>query len=81
MQLHPSLNQTLLSPGKLSRDQFYGINSKYTNVLLVISVKVRSVMRCMRLGIHSYYDAEKSGNFRHLSRGQVTSFSLPVAQS
>ncbi len=67
VQLYPSLNQTLLSPRKLPRNQFNGINGIYTNILLVISVKMRSVMWYMRLSIHSYYDAEKSRNFRHSS--------------
>lgn len=84
MQFRPRFYQSLLSPGHLSRDQFDRCDSEYPDVVLIVGVKVRSVMRLTDLCKHSDDDAEETTQFRHQSilaviRATSSSSSTPLA--
>ena len=62
----PCLYLPLLASWKYARDPFNLINRIYSDLSLIISVKMGSVMLRSRFCKHADDNPEKSSNFRHL---------------
>jgi len=71
MQLRPCFNQPLLFARQTATDQIYGVNAVNGNIVLVIGMKMRIVMRCPYLCKHSNYDTKKACNFRQFDTPNI----------
>ena len=65
MQFCPGFDQSPLALRKGARQQFYRFNAVHCNLLLIVRVKVRCVVRGVRFEIHSNNDSEEATKFRH----------------
>jgi putative component of membrane protein insertase Oxa1/YidC/SpoIIIJ protein YidD len=65
MELRPCLHQPPLCARKVSCDQVDGIDAEYTDVLLVLRMEVRRVMRCASFHEHANDDAEEPADLGH----------------
>lgn len=65
MQLCPGFNQTLLPLGKAAGEYFDRINSNDGHLVLIVSVKVRRVVRSAHLDKHPDDYSKKAAEFWH----------------
>ena len=65
MQFGPRLDHAALSFGQRPRHQFNRINAIDRNLILIVSMKVRRLMRCANLRVHANDNAEKTAEFWH----------------
>ena len=65
MQLRPRFHESALAPGQLSGNQLDRRDSEYPDVVLIVGVKVRRVMRFTDLHKHPNDDAEEPTQLRH----------------
>ena len=62
----PCLHKATLASRETARNQLHMIHGVDRGRVLVISMKVRSVVRAPRFRIHTYDNAQEAGYFRHL---------------
>ena len=62
----PCLYKATLASRETARNQLHMIHGVNRGRVLIISVKVRSVVRAPRFRIHTYENTQEAGNLRHL---------------
>ena len=65
MNFRPCFDESLLRSRKTAADELDRIDGEHSRRVLIVSVKVRAVVRCADLHEHSNDDSKKSGNLRH----------------
>ena len=60
MEFSPSFHEALLTLGEVPSDQLQRLHSVNGNVLLIVGVEVRKMMRRVRLGEHSNDNSEEA---------------------
>jgi hypothetical protein len=60
VKFSPCLDETALPLGKMTTNQFYGIDSENPGDILVVGVKMRSVVRLSRLSKHPNDNSEEA---------------------
>ena len=66
MQFRPSFDQPALPPRKASRKQINRVNRKDSNLSLMVSVKMRSMVRLTNLHVHANDYAKETTDFWHI---------------
>jgi hypothetical protein len=61
----PGFDESTLAPGKRTCHQLDRINAIDCHVILIVSVEMRAVMRCVNLPVHTNNDTEETAEFRH----------------
>lgn len=79
VQFSPSLNQALLPPGKLPREQFDGLDPEHPDLSLIVGVKMGRVMPSPDLDKHADDDAKEAAQFWH-GQGMVPTQTNRIAQ-
>ncbi len=59
MELSPGFDKPLLTSRERPADPLYGIDSKNSDFILIVGVKVRPMVRRTRFGIHADDDSEE----------------------
>ena len=67
MEFCPSFHQALLPPRQTPSNQFERVYAVNSDMLLIVRMEVRQVMRCFSLGEHSNDNPKKPAQFRHSS--------------
>src|SRR5258708_40072446 len=65
MQFRPSFNQTRLASWQCSGNQLHRLDLVHGNIISIVRMKMRRVMRSAGFQIHSNDYTEKSGKFGH----------------
>lgn len=65
VQFCPPFDQALLAPGQASRNLFRRSDAVDGDILLIIRVEVRQMMRRVGLGEHANDDSEKATQLWH----------------
>ena len=66
MQFRPRFDQPALPSWQVSRKQLNGIDSENSDIVLIVGVKMRCVMRLSNLHEHANDDAEKATDLWHI---------------
>jgi len=70
MNLGPRFHEPALSLRKIATDELNRVDREYTDVILIVRMKVRSMMGRCRLGEHADDDPKESGDLWHPSFDQ-----------
>ena len=81
MNLGPCFHQAALPLGKIAADELDCIDSEDTDVILLVCMKVRSVVRRSRFGEHADDDPKEPGNLWYGSSRSSEEAALGLAMT
>ena len=74
MQFSPSLHKSPLPPRQVTGKQIDGLYAENRNVLLIVCMEVRRMVRAADLHVHSNYNSKEAAELWHVAALYVHRF-------